>query len=161
MEASGAKTISKKPHNQRNEVSHSLREIRRTEQNETEESKSVGLLRSTCKPARYRWMRMGIADSVIHLRRCWSQWSQSVRQEMSSPAQTLGSWVRIPLEVWMSAFIMCVILSDRLCGLVVRVHGYRSRVRLPVLPDFLRSSGSGTGSTQPREYNWGATWMEK
>jgi ribosomal protein L37E len=21
-----------------------------------------------------------------------------------------------------------------------------------------KSSGSGTGSTQPREYNWGATW---
>jgi hypothetical protein len=27
------------------------------------------------------------------------------------------------------------------------------RVRFPALPDFLRSSGSGTGSTQPREYN--------
>jgi hypothetical protein len=27
------------------------------------------------------------------------------------------------------------------------------RVRLPALPDFLRSSGSGTGSTQPRGYN--------
>jgi hypothetical protein len=26
------------------------------------------------------------------------------------------------------------------------------RVRLPALPDFLRSSGSGTGSIQPREY---------
>jgi hypothetical protein len=26
-----------------------------------------------------------------------------------------------------------------------------SRVRFPVLPDFLSSSGSGTGSTQPRE----------
>jgi hypothetical protein len=26
-------------------------------------------------------------------------------------------------------------------------------VRLPALPGFLRSSGSGTGSTQPREYN--------
>jgi hypothetical protein len=25
---------------------------------------------------------------------------------------------------------------------------------------FLRSSGSGTGSTQPREYNWGATWKQ-
>jgi hypothetical protein len=29
----------------------------------------------------------------------------------------------------------------------------RSRLRVPALPDFLRSSGSGTGSTQPREYN--------
>jgi hypothetical protein len=27
--------------------------------------------------------------------------------------------------------------------------------------NFLRSSGSGTGSTQPREHNWGATWIEK
>jgi hypothetical protein len=29
----------------------------------------------------------------------------------------------------------------------------RSRVRFSALPDFLRSSGSGTGSTQPREDN--------
>jgi hypothetical protein len=27
------------------------------------------------------------------------------------------------------------------------------RVRFPALPDFLRNSGSGMGSTQPREYN--------
>jgi hypothetical protein len=41
--------------------------------------------------------------------------------------------------------------SDRLCGLVVRVPGcrHRSLVRIPALPDFLRSSGSETGSTQP------------
>jgi hypothetical protein len=32
----------------------------------------------------------------------------------------------------------------------------RSRVRFQALPDFLRSSGSGTGPTQPREYNRGA-----
>jgi hypothetical protein len=46
---------------------------------------------------------------------------------------------------------------DRLCGLVVRVPGYSSRgpVRFPPLLDFPISSGSGTGSTQPREYNWG------
>ena len=36
----------------------------------------------------------------------------------------------------------------------------RSRVRFPALPDFLSSSGSGTGFTQPREVNWGATWIK-
>jgi hypothetical protein len=42
----------------------------------------------------------------------------------------------------------------------------RSRVRFPALPDFLRSSGSRTGSTQSREDNWGAIsrkyrlWLE-
>jgi hypothetical protein len=34
------------------------------------------------------------------------------------------------------------------------------RLRFPALPDFLRSSGFGTESTQPREYNWGATWKK-
>jgi hypothetical protein len=32
-----------------------------------------------------------------------------------------------------------------------------ARVRFPALPDFLRSSGSGTGSTQTRDHNCGAT----
>ena len=36
----------------------------------------------------------------------------------------------------------------------------RSRVRFPALPDFLSGSGSGTGYTQPREFNWGATWIK-
>jgi hypothetical protein len=35
------------------------------------------------------------------------------------------------------------------------------RVRFPALPDFLRSSGSGTRSIQPREYHWGATLKKK
>jgi hypothetical protein len=44
--------------------------------------------------------------------------------------------------------------ADRLCGLVVRVPGYRSRgprFDSRALPK--KISGSGTGSTQPREYN--------
>jgi hypothetical protein len=41
----------------------------------------------------------------------------------------------------------------KFCGLVVRVYGdiQRPWVRFPALPDFLRISGSRTGSTQPRE----------
>jgi hypothetical protein len=31
------------------------------------------------------------------------------------------------------------------------------RIRFPELTDLLRNSGSGTGSTQPLEYNLGAT----
>jgi hypothetical protein len=45
-------------------------------------------------------------------------------------------------------YIRYVEESDRLCGLVVRVPGFRSRgpgVGFPALPDFLRSSGSGRG----------------
>jgi hypothetical protein len=35
------------------------------------------------------------------------------------------------------------------------------RVRFSALPDFLRSSGSGTWSIQPCDYNWGAAWKKK
>jgi hypothetical protein len=35
-----------------------------------------------------------------------------------------------------------------------------SWLQFPALTDFLRNIESGTGSTQPPEYNWGATWME-
>jgi hypothetical protein len=34
-----------------------------------------------------------------------SQWSRGLRHELSSPARTLGSWVRIPLKAWI---FMCV-----------------------------------------------------
>jgi hypothetical protein len=51
------------------------------------------------------------------------------------------------LEAWMS-------VRDRLCGLVIRVLGYRSGgpVSIPGTTK-KKSSGSGTGSTQPSEYN--------
>jgi hypothetical protein len=36
----------------------------------------------------------------------------------------------------------------------------RSRVRFLELPDYFISSGSGTGSTQPREHKWEVAWMK-
>jgi hypothetical protein len=35
---------------------------------------------------------------LVSLCTCWSQWPGSVRHELSSPAEALGYWVRIPLE---------------------------------------------------------------
>jgi hypothetical protein len=58
------------------------------------------------------------------------------------------------MQVFSFYYYYCVI--DRLCGLVVRVPGYRSRGPGPIpgaTRFFLRSSGSGTGSIQPRVDN--------
>jgi hypothetical protein len=51
--------------------------------------------------------------------------------------------------------VSLLLFSGRLCGLV---PGYRSGVPGFDSRHYKKSSGSGTGSTQPREYNWGATW---
>jgi hypothetical protein len=50
-----------------------------------------------------------------------------------------------------SVFAVVCAGSDRLCGLVVRVPGYRSR---DTGFDFLGISESGTGSNQPRGNNY-------
>jgi hypothetical protein len=42
----------------------------------------------------------------VHIGR--SRWSLGLRHEPSSPARTLGSWVRIPLEAWMSVCVYSV-----------------------------------------------------
>jgi hypothetical protein len=45
---------------------------------------------------------------TLHLIIIWrlSQRRRGLRHEMSSPVQTTGSWVHIPLEIKMSAFLM-------------------------------------------------------
>jgi hypothetical protein len=54
-------------------------------------------------------------------------------------------------------FLLCRRI-DLLSCLVVRVSGYRSRSPGSI-PG--ATSESGTGSTQPREYNWEAAWSKK
>jgi hypothetical protein len=53
------------------------------------------------------------------------------------------------------SFAICTSTFDRLCGLLGRVLGYRSGGpgSIPGATRKKKSSGSGTGSTQPREYN--------
>jgi hypothetical protein len=50
---------------------------------------------------------------------CQSRWPRGLRQELSSPAETLRSWVRIPLEAWMSmcVYSVCAVLSVQLAAL--------------------------------------------
>jgi hypothetical protein len=68
-----------------------------------------------------------------------SQWERGLRAEMSSPAQTLGSWVRIPLEAWLSArvssvFVLSCVGSGLATGLITvqeflptvyKIHSWR------------------------------------
>jgi hypothetical protein len=69
--------------------------------------------------------------------------------------------IRGPLYLTVSLNVLVYASDyDRLCGLVVRVLGYRfgGPGSIPGTTSKKKSSVSGTGSTQPREYNWGATW---
>jgi hypothetical protein len=76
---------------------------------------------------------------------------------LSFTQKILGNWK-------LYDFVKCYLIKRPplwSCGQSSWLQIQRSRVRFPALPDFLRSSESGTGSTQPREDNWGATWVEK
>jgi hypothetical protein len=49
-----------------------------------------------------------------------SQWPRGLRHELSSPPQTLGSCVRIPLEAWMSVCVYSVFVLS--CVQVVNLR---------------------------------------
>jgi hypothetical protein len=55
------------------------------------------------------------------------------------------------------------VVTDRLCGLVIRVLGYRSggSGSIPGTARKKKCSGSGTGGTQPREYKLRSYLIEK
>jgi hypothetical protein len=54
-----------------------------------------------------------VLNSLIYT--CRSRWPSGLRHELSSPAQTLGSWVRIQLEAWMSVYVYSVFVLSCVC----------------------------------------------
>jgi hypothetical protein len=52
-----------------------------------------------------------VQDMLHSFFTCLSEWPRGLRHESSSPTRTLGSWVRIPLEAWMSLCVYSVFIS--------------------------------------------------
>jgi hypothetical protein len=71
----------------------------------------------------FKYGSMVTRDRIVLLNvvaMCWSQWPRGLRYEMSSPAWTLGSWVRISLEAWMFVCVYSVfVFSCEVSGLAM------------------------------------------
>ena len=95
--------------------------------------------------------------------------THNLGDQVSHPYKTTGGitvlYILIFKFFWNQTGIQKILRIISMCrwssGQSFWLQIQRSRVRSPALPDFFSSSGSGTGSTQPREVNWGATWMKK
>jgi hypothetical protein len=48
-----------------------------------------------------------IRSNILEIK-LYVMWARGLRHEISSPVQTLGLRFRIPLEAWMSEFILCL-----------------------------------------------------
>jgi hypothetical protein len=60
------------------------------------------------------WSQLSVAAfriTVYPRERCRSQWPRGLKHELSSFARTLGSWVRITLEAWMSLCVYSAFVS--------------------------------------------------
>jgi hypothetical protein len=78
---------------------------------------------------------------------CRSQWPRGLRHELSSPAQILGSWVRIPLGAWISVCVYPMIVLS--CVQVAALRQADPRPRSPTnCSKQSRNWKSGRGPTK-------------
>jgi hypothetical protein len=90
--------------------------------------------------------------------------NRMLKTECSDILMTLTStsqfWIWPPVTN-VSDRILCVFWAETMMMMMIMIEFLATdpevRARFPALPDYLRSSGSGTGSNRSREYNWGAT----
>jgi hypothetical protein len=88
--------------------------------------------------------------------------SVSIRRYDTDNTYTISVYVQNSKRVVFSFLVSFKILGHLIVkdrpplwssGQISWLQAQRSRIRLPELPDFLRSSGYETGCTQPRVYN--------
>jgi hypothetical protein len=73
-----------------------------------------------------------------------------------------GNMLTVEPPILAVTYAVCRASNDRLCGLVVRVLGHRSGGPGSITGTTRKKcSGSGTGSTQPREYKLSSYLIEK
>jgi hypothetical protein len=86
-----------------------------------------------------------------------NQWGQTCNSNQTYTYECIHKNLVFNSVFFVSSFTFISLMnlinsSDKVFGLVVRVSGYRFRSP-GATRFFLRSSGSGTGSTQPRDDN--------
>jgi hypothetical protein len=130
-------------------------------------------------PVRWKWTCSGLHNRISQKMVCtWHRGRKNLRSHKKTTEFALSFPVLFFFPFYLFCFIFCLLYSfiifvfflrptlfyfpfhyspDRICGLAVRVLCYRSRGpgSIPgTTRFFLRSSGSGTGSSQPRDDNW-------
>jgi hypothetical protein len=103
---------------------------------------------------------------------CRSQWLRCLRHELSSPAWTLGSWVRILLKTWMfvcmySVFVLSCVQVAALGRAHPRPRSHTDSFRIKKLKwneafhDWLMFQSGSNRKERERESWWNENWQGK